>query len=144
LQGVQLSLETKGAIIAKSDAGTSVDSVVMTLSLVAGGEPVDMGITPRKVVIGYRDANQVVNSLDWTIEDGGWLVTIDGATSADADNLLEPGELVEVTVPLTGLDAENLLGTNTEFTLEIKPPVGAVINMTRTTPPAIESVMELQ
>ncbi len=142
LQGVQSSLETKGAIIAKSDTADQVDFIVMTLSLVAGGEPVDMGTTSRKVVIGYRDADQIVNSLPWTIETGGWLVTIDGDTSADADDLLEPGELVEVTVPLASLTTT--LGKNTEFTLEIKPPVGAVINMTRTTPPAIETVMELQ
>jgi archaellin len=36
------------------------------------------------------------------------------------------------------------LTINTEFTLEIKPPSGAVLNVTRTTPAAIEAVMELR
>jgi archaellin len=49
--------------------------------------------------------------------------------------------MVEVTVPLASLTTA--LGANTEFTLEIKPPTGAVINLNRSTPAAIETVMEL-
>jgi archaellin len=133
-------MEVKGAVIAKgTPADKTVDSVVLTLSLVAGGDPIDMNTDSRKVVVGYRDSEQVKNGLAWTIEaDGGWLVQNDGD---EADTLLEDGELVELTVPLDGL--ETALGPNTEFTLEIKPPTGAVINLTRTTPPAIEAVMEL-
>lgn len=137
LQGVQSSMEVKGMVIAKS-SGTSVDSVVFTLSLVAGGEPIDLNTDNRKVVVGYRDSQQVVNGLAWTIEAGGWLVQNDGDT---ADDLLEDGELVEITVPLTSLSPT--LGANTEFTIEVKPPTGAVLNLDRTTPPAIETVMEL-
>ncbi|HVO70535.1 MAG TPA: archaellin/type IV pilin N-terminal domain-containing protein [Aggregatilineaceae bacterium] len=141
LQGVQSSMEVKGAVIAKVDPtdDEAVGSVVMTLSLVAGGDPIDMNTDNRKVVVGYRDSQQVKNGLEWTIDaDGGWLVQNDGD---EADTLLEDGELVELTVPLDEL--ETALGANTEFTLEIKPPTGAVINLTRTTPPAIEAVMEL-
>ncbi|MBI5961568.1 MAG: hypothetical protein HY866_22700, partial [Chloroflexi bacterium] len=93
LEGVQSSMEVKGAIIAKANvAGDEVETVVMTLSLVAGGEPIDMNVASRKVVIGYRDAEQVKNGLEWTIEADGWLVHNDGAA---ADTLLEDGELVE-------------------------------------------------
>ena len=139
LQGVQSSMEVKGAVVGKANtAGDAVDSVVITLSLVAGGKPIDMNTTDRKVVIGYRDNDQVKNGLPWTIESDGWLVSNDGATP---DTLLEEGEMVEVTVPLSSLDTP--LGPNTQFTLEIKPPTGSVINLTRTTPPAIEKVMEL-
>jgi flagellin FlaB len=141
LQGVQSSMEVKGMIIAKSTDNTTVSDVVFTLSLVAGGEPIDLNTTNPKIVIGYRDSAQVVNGLAWSIENttGGWLVNNEGPTAADADNLLEDGELVEITVPLTGIT----LKANTEFTIEIKPPTGAVINLTRTTPPSIEAVMEL-
>jgi flagellin FlaB len=139
LQGVQSSMEVKGAVIGKANAASdAVDSVVLTLSLVAGGEPIDMNTDNPKVVVGYRDSEQVKNGLPWTIESDGWLVDNDGGTP---DTLLEDGELVELTVPLSSLATP--LGANTEFTLEIKPPTGAVINLTRTTPPAIEKVMEL-
>jgi flagellin FlaB len=66
------------------------------------------------------------------------LVSNDGGTP---DDLLEDGEMVEVTVPLASLTTA--LGANTQFTLEIKPPTGAVINLNRSTPAAIETVMEL-
>jgi archaeal flagellin FlaB len=143
LQGVQSSMEVKGMVIAKSAGGATVDSVVFTLSLVAGGEPIDLNQTNRKIVIGYRDSGQVVNGLEWTISTApdpeGWLVRNDA--TGEEDDLLEDGELVEITVPLDSLTAA--LGPNTEFTIEVKPPTGAVLNLTRTTPPAIEKVMEL-
>jgi archaeal flagellin FlaB len=141
LQGVQSSMEVKGMVIATSAGGAKVDNVVFTLSLVAGGEPIDLNTANPKIVIGFRDSEEVVNGLAWSIENGtgGWLVNNEGPLPTDADNLLEDGELVEITVPLTGIT----LGANTEFTIEIKPPTGAVINLTRTTPPSIEKVMEL-
>ena len=48
------------------------------------------------------------------------------------------------------LDAQNVdlttanLAENTAFTLEIKPPTGAVLSVNRTTPASIEAVMELR
>lgn len=139
LEGVQSSMEVKGAVIGSANAaGDAVDTVTLSLSLVAGGAPIDLNQTNRKVVVGYRDSEQVANGLEWTIEDGGWLVHNDGD---EADNLLEDGELVEITVPLGGLTTP--LAENTEFTIEIKPPTGAVINITRTTPASIEKVMQL-
>jgi archaellin len=72
--------------------------------------------------------------LAWTQT---FIVHNDGAT---ADDLLEEGELVEITVPI----AAAALGPATAFTLEIKPPTGAVININRSTPAAIEAVMELR
>jgi flagellin FlaB len=87
-------------------------------------------------VIGYRDATQFVNTVPWTVT---WVVDNDGGTPDDS---LEEGELVEVAVDLSGITTPP--AANTEFTLEIKPPTGAVLNISRTTPPAIEAVMELR
>ncbi len=61
---------------------------------------------------------------------------------ADDDDLLEAGELAEITVPLDTLT--NTLGINTDFSIEIKPPSGAVLNIQRTTPAYIEAVYDLQ
>ena len=139
LEGVQSSMAVKGAIIANGNTTTDphqVDSVVFTVSLISGGDPVDL--TPSAdgnvVVISYRDADQFVNNLTWTVK---WIVN-----QGTEDNMLEDGELAEITVDLTGLGTP--LPANTEFTLEIKPPTGAVLDMTRTTPAAIETVMELR
>jgi flagellin FlaB len=140
----------KGSVIAMSGTGgtpgESVDKVVFTVALVAGGTPIDFtyvggasGADAGKnaVVIGYRDGKQVVNDVKWTVKFVG---------QANGDKLLDAGELAEITVDLAGTTPalSPTLGTNTQFTIEIKPPSGAVLGISRTTPPAITSVMELQ
>jgi flagellin FlaB len=137
LEGVQSSMNIKGAVIAQS-SGTTVDDVVFTVSLVAGGAPVNLDDTAatKELVVGYRDADQYEPDVTWSVN---WIVTKDGTT---ADDLLEEGELAEITVDLSGLTTA--LATNTAFTLEVKPPTGAVLSINRTTPAAIESVMDLR
>jgi len=138
LEGVQSSMMTRGAIIARDTADDgAVNTIVFTVSLAGGGDPVDLTAGTGPVVIGYRDATQVVNSVDWTVE---WLVRNTG----DTGNLLEAGELAEITVDLAdNTDGAITLGTNTAFTLEIKPPTGGVLQINRTTPAAISAVTEL-
>lgn len=137
LEGVQSSMSVSGAVIARGAAGgASVDDVVFTLSLVSGGDPVNLATgVDAVVVIGYRDAVNFVNETTWTVD---WIGANDG------DDMLEDGELAEITVDLAGSGLTTQLATNTEFTMEIKPPTGAVLNLTRTTPAALESVMELR
>ena len=138
LEGVQSSMAVKGAVIAESADNTNVDTVTLTMSLVSGGDPVDMTDTTTAganvVVVGYRDGTQFAPEVPWTLS---WV----GAN--DADTMLEDGELAQIVVNLGSLPQGPLV-KNTEFTLEIKPPSGAVLNITRTTPAAIETVMELR
>jgi flagellin FlaB len=140
LEGVQSSMSTRGAIIATGDTTTdTVSTVVFTVSPVAGGDPLDV----NAIVIGYRDNTQAINSIaNTTIT---WIRHADSANTTDpteADDLLEDGELAEITLDLA---AESVsLGPNTNFTIELKPPTGAVFSMDRTTPAAIEAVMELR
>ena len=133
LEGVQSSMNVKGSIIAEG-SGTSVNDAIFTLSLVAGGSPVNLSSTTKEVVVGYKDAAQFENDVPWTIK---WIVS----KQTPADDLLEEGELAEFTVDLSGLTTA--LGANTAFNLEIKPPKGAVLNINRTTPAAIQPVMDL-
>jgi starvation-inducible DNA-binding protein len=51
-------------------------------------------------------------------------------------------ELAEVTVDLSDLTTS--LGAKTPFTIEVKPPTGALLKIERTTPAAIETVMDLK
>jgi flagellin FlaB len=135
LQQVQSSMTIKGDIIALGNAGsTAVDDVVFNLSLVSSGDPVDLtsAATDRVVVMSYRDGAQLANDLDFAV---AWVGANDG------DDLLEANELAEITVDLTALTT--VLGPNTGFTVEIKPPTGAVLKIERTTPAAIEAVMDL-
>ncbi|GAB4518148.1 MAG: flagellin [Anaerolineae bacterium] len=136
LENVQSSMSIKGKVLAQDNEATpdgNINDVLVTLGLVAGGEPVNLGA--GALVVSYRDATQIDNAITWT---ANWLAHNDGAT---ADDLLEEGELVELEISVAGLT--NALAENTEFTLEIKPQSGAVLNINRTTPAAIEPVMEL-
>lgn len=131
LEGVQSSMNIKGSVIAKGASG-SVTDAIFTLALVAGGSPVNLSSSAKEVVIGYKDKSQFKNDMTWTIN---WIVS----KNSPADDMLEEGELAEITVNFTGVT----LKENTAFNLEIKPPKGAVLNLNRTTPAAIQSVMDL-
>jgi flagellin FlaB len=139
LAEVRSSMEVKGSVLAlASTAGQTgtITSLVVTVGNAMGGEPIDMTTGANaKVLVEYRDASQRVpiDSDKWSVN---WRVS-------DNDNLLETGELAEITIDIsTGLTPS--LTSNTQFALEIKPPSGAVLNIQRTTPAYIEQVNDLQ
>ena len=90
--------------------------------------------------MGSTSVDQTV-TLDSTATTGGFTVTALG--SADSDKLVEPGEMYEVKV--IGLIAK--LGTDLPkdkaFTLEVKPPQGAVGHINRRTPVVLETYNDL-
>lgn len=134
LGGVQSSLQVRGAVVAEKAAGATVEYVRFTLALSSGGQSIDLtsGASSR-VLIGYRTKAYFTNSLTWTATFLG---------NSDGDALLEDGELAEIRVTMPV--APNALVAATEFTLEVKPPTGGVLDITRTTPAALEAVMELR
>ncbi|NLF79251.1 MAG: hypothetical protein GX573_26450 [Chloroflexi bacterium] len=141
LENVESSMTIKGAVIAEEVADSdTVDSVSFTVALAGGGAPVDLTAN-KAVVIGYRDADESVSSLEWTAT---FIVQQDNDPAGDM--MLEDGELAEISIDLAGQTTAltSLPGPNAEFTLEVKPPSGAVLNITRTTPASIEPVMELR
>jgi len=141
LKNVESSMTLKGAVIAEEVADSdTVDTLTFTVALAGGGEPVDLTAN-KAVVIGYRDVDESVSALEWS---ASFIVQQDGDPANDM--MLEDGELAEITVDLAGQTTPltSLPGPNSQFTLEVKPPTGAVLNITRTTPPSIEPVMELR
>ncbi len=160
LKEAQSTLELRGAVIVTANTtGSSgtVKQVTITVSNVLGGEPIDFTApsanasntgTPASgsnnvVVISYLDKDQKVDDLYWTVTKLG---------KADSDDLLEVHEKFQITVgsSTAGASGGNLidalttyLSVNTRFTLEVKPPIGAVLNIERTTPPVIDSVINL-
>lgn len=143
LSSVQSSMEIKGSVIATGTVGVTgtvpyIEYVVFTVANAVGGEPINLGDkglndenNPRIVIIDYRDADKIIPITQWSLK---WL-------GASNDNgLLEPGELAQISVPLEDVG----LSTNTDFTIEVKPPTGAVLNIQRTTPAYLEAVNDLQ
>jgi len=160
LKEARSTMELRGGVIAKANAtgadGT-IKQVVFTVSGVLGGEPIDFTApsaatdnagtaasgSSNKIVISYIDQDQQVDDLYWTVTKLG---------SADDDDLLEQNEKFEITignatVASGGGNLIDALGTdltvNKTFTIEVLTPVGAVLNIERTTPPYIDTIVNL-
>jgi flagellin FlaB len=121
-----------GDIDDQANAPDPNDSIVFNIANAAGGEPisVDELATTNSTVINYIDAQDRVPDTDYTVNE----------ILGDADSLLEPGELFEITVELpTG----SSLVANETWTLEVVPPAGGVSLIARTMPPEIDAVMDL-
>jgi archaellin len=134
LQKTRGSLELRGSVIANTD-GTTVTSLVFDLANAAGGDPVNLDpvATSNKVVMAYRDSATSNSDLVWT---RAWLV-------GDGDNLLENGELAEITLTLGTQTPAITLGANAAFTLEVKPSLGGTMVIARTTPAGLDTVVDL-
>ena len=122
-------------------------SIVLNVTNAVEGEPVDLiepsdsdddGIADSDgnhvMVITYSDEDQIVRDVYWTKKFLG---------DNDSDDLLETSERVELTVVLKGLADATPLVKDTDFSLEIKPPIGAVLVIERRTPPLVDIVMNL-
>jgi flagellin FlaB len=127
------TLELKGDVVAKANA-TAVTEILFSVSNALDGEAIDLTDTTgtNVTVISYSSSTVRTEELSWISEAQGW---------SDADSLLEAGEMFEITVDMTG--AGESIGTYHTFTLEVKPPVGSMLRIERTTPAAIDSVMIL-
>jgi flagellin FlaB len=130
------TLELRGAVIAEdTDTDGDVDKVYFQVSNAAGGEPIDL--TQGKTIIRYSDSSQSV------IFDTSALFSVTPIGDADSDNLLEPGELYEISL----LSMESNLATNLAnsktFVIEVIPPQGAVLFIERTTPVVVAKYNDL-
>jgi len=117
---------------------TKIAIVDFTLSLTAGGSPVDI----NKTVMTYATSSYagVLPFNTKTVEGkdpaaGSWSVykRVDG----DKDFLLESGEQFVIRAHLP---EGQELAANTPFSIDIRPPVGAALGLKRTAPPQIDAV----
>ena len=135
LEQARSTLELNGSVVAKADAGnTSVAEVIFSVSNALDGEAIDLTDTTGNnvTVISYSTSTMRTEELSWAVAPQGY---------GDDDNLLEAGEMFEITVDMT--TADEAVGIYHTFTLEVKPPTGAVLIIERTTPAALDSVMIL-
>ncbi len=134
LQKARGTLEIRGGVVATSTGG-AVNGLLFAVATTAGGEPIplDPAATNNRTVIDYRDQTTVVNDVAYTVT---WIV-------GDGDTLLEPGELAIVNIDPAAMTPAPTFAVNTRFTFEVQTPVGAVIDITRQMPAALDPVMQL-
>ena len=107
----------------------SVTDLKITVANAAGGRPVDM--TAGETVLTYLDVDTVATNIQ--------NFTLTRLGGADADNLLEAGEMFEITVDSSTYG----LTDGDQFIIQIKPPSGAVVLIERTIPAKIEKIMDV-
>jgi len=143
LQQARSTLEMKGQLIAQGNT-TAVGNVTFCVASALEGESIDL--TPptdngngtaavgstNVVVISYSSAGIRTDDLAWTVVPMG---------QDNGDNVLDRGEMFEITVNLLG--AGEVVDTYHTFNIEVKPPVGSILVIERTTPAALSSVMIL-
>jgi flagellin FlaB len=151
-------------VVSNAVAGEPVDlTPPYTANDDTGVDPDLVSGAQYKTVISYTDTNQFLSDVPWTID---WI------GNNNSDNLLEEGEKAEITVWL--LERENAvasatsdngvsgwvadangahgilaasgtnLGVNDQFTIEVKPASGSVLNIQRTVPARFDTVMDLK
>jgi len=163
LKEAQSTLELRGPVIATAgtagNAGT-IKQISFVVAIVLGGEPIDFtqptadtgndgkalsgSTATNKVIINYSDDNQKVNDLYWTFIPLG---------NNNGNNLLENNEKFQITIGNSnnGTSGGNLLdalsptlSVNQQFDLEVVSPTGAVLDIQRTTPAYIDTIMNLR
>ncbi len=123
------SMALTGGVLATSDQ-TKITTITVDLTLAAGGTFVNLNpsSTTNKTIVSFADASIASNSVTYTTE----------VITGNSDKLLEPGELLEMTITLPA--GANVVA-NRVFTLEIKPPSGSVMIIQRTAPAALSQTI---
>lgn len=150
------AIECKASVAQTTDPVDSyAGQVVMTVSLANGNQGIDFTTTTdsnsdgllsdesvknNKVTITYSDAYQTLTDLAWT------------RTPIGKDNgnaILDAGEKFQITVDLTAVNNGaaypfEKVGPNHQFTIEVKPNVGAIMTVERTMPNSVHDINNLQ
>ena len=132
LEKTRGSMELTGGVVATTDT-TQVTDITIGLTLAAGGSSVnlDAADATNRTVISYLDASVTDNDLVYTTTE----------IVGDGDELLEPGELAEVTIDLATECATCIISENDTFTLELKPPTGSYLVVQRTAPASMSATI---
>jgi flagellin FlaB len=134
------SIELAGGVIAKA-SDRKVNNIILTLRLAKDQQPVNIGVDSNQglMIISYSDRGTYIASTNWTRNFIG---------ENDGDELLEQYEKVEINITApansTLQSTETWDVVNSEFRLEIKPEIGAIMPVSRIIPAKIDSVMNLK
>lgn len=128
------SLAPSGDVIVVGNAANTIATVILYVTNTAGGTTVDLD----KTVVSYTDSNNYV-SKEYNAGGNGWTYTEVIAATGSAVNLVDKGEKYRIELALGTLGADSLPAANEGIKIEIKPPEGAVLVLTRTMPPAIQA-----
>lgn len=139
------NLELSGSVIAGTDAGiSSVQNIYFTVKNAIAGNPIDMTACDGTSTAANKCVISLMTKKDY-ISNAKWSRNVIG--NDDGDNLLEPGEQVEIAINLSDLgDGKSLtenLTVNDFFNIQVKPAIGSYITLQRTLPAGLDKIMDL-
>ncbi|MGB9928398.1 MAG: archaellin/type IV pilin N-terminal domain-containing protein [Methanosarcina sp.] len=129
------SLAPSGDVIVRSTTNNEANTVTFYLTNTAGGTPVDL----NKTVLTFTDKDNFITK-EYNSGANGWVYTPIVYETGHDDNLLEKGEKYKVIVTLNGansIGASTAPAINEAIKIQLKPPEGAVLVISRTMPPAL-------
>jgi archaeal flagellin FlaB len=126
------SLAPSGDVIVKSTTTDQANFVTFYLTNTAGGTPVDL----NKTIITYSD-NDDFTTVAYGAGSNGWTYSAIVSEPNSASNLLESGEKYKVTMDLANFAKKSSPGPNERIKIEVKPPEGAVLSISKSMPPAL-------
>ncbi len=131
LESAQASTEVVGSVLGLSPNQGELEQVAFTIGLALQHKEVDI----NAVVINYHD--ELVHSQDVTFS----ATRHPASTERGSTNVLEGDEqfVILTTVP----EAANRVEYDS-FTLQMTPPTGATLTITRSLPANLDKVMDLQ
>lgn len=133
LESASATMEVTGSVLGLSpNSTTELEMVQFDVSLTIADEAVDMDA----VIINWFDKNYEVmlGGSDWSSQ-----ITT-GSAERGETNMMEQDEVHEI---LVTVPASANIGTYEQFTIQVIPPTGATLTIKRTTPGAIDNVMDL-
>jgi flagellin FlaB len=150
-------------VVGNAIAGEPVDLTPPYTTDDSGTDPDFVASAEYKTVISYIDQNLYLSDVPWTVS---WV------GNSNSDDLLEEGEKAEITVWLLQRDpdvtnatdnngiqyypsadangargmlsSDTIVGTNDQFTIEMKPESGAVLTIQRWAPSRLDTIMDLK
>src|SRR5208282_4121103 len=126
------AVEPSGPVSVEADSsGTGVQNITFYLQLAAGGAAVDMSKVTYTVSTATKVETYTNNqtNLSWVQQN----TPIDLGQTAHA-GLLNPREMVLVSISPEPDFSSSDLGVNTAFIVQVNPPVGAALPIARTLP----------
>ncbi|MEM1751490.1 MAG: archaellin/type IV pilin N-terminal domain-containing protein [Archaeoglobaceae archaeon] len=134
------SMEIVGSVVAKGDkSNNKITNVTFTLQLAAGGQPIDLNKTLITVVVPAKGQMGEFFYSKTAYDSTHYKVTWIYSLQDEPDDYLEEFEKAEIFIDLSNFD----IAPNTNFVIEVKPPIGATYPIELKAPPSIDAVMVL-
>jgi archaeal flagellin FlaB len=134
VQQASSTLEIVGNVYGTGTAGASISTINFSCALAPGGTPVDFD----KVVITYSNSSTLATlghtATGGSLSAGNWIIA-KVQNQVTNDDVLEKGEQFDISAM-----PPSPIMKNDQFSLEIKPAIGAALSISRTAPASIQAV----